>query len=152
MNFDCETTPAEDLRAIPYDRLPLDEKIDQTLKAFFKMIAKVFGREFHAFRNFPLFLALRRGPSGGAGRAASAVAAAAPHGAGRQERSAREAVLQDRAGGVCAGHAATLRRSGDQREPEQARRCAGGRAGRAGGCLWRHCARAAELNLPWAGL
>ena len=58
MNFDCETTPAEDLRTIPYDHLPLDEKIDQTLTAFFKMIAKVFGREFHAFRNFPLFLAL----------------------------------------------------------------------------------------------
>ena len=80
------------------------------------------------------------------------MAAAAPHGAGRQERGPGKAVLQDRAGGVCAGHAAALRRSGDQREPEQARRRAGGRAGREGGCLWRHGARVAELNLPWAGL
>ena len=55
--FDCATTPSSDLR-VPYDKLPLDEKIEATLADFFKAMAGLVGRDFWSFRGIHIFLAM----------------------------------------------------------------------------------------------
>lgn len=55
--FDCATTPSSDLR-VPYDKLPLDEKIEATLTDFFKAVAGLFGRDFWSFHGIHIFLAM----------------------------------------------------------------------------------------------
>lgn len=56
--FDCETTPYIELRNIPYDKLPLDEKIEATLTDFFKAVAGLVGRDFWSFRGIHIFLGM----------------------------------------------------------------------------------------------
>lgn len=56
-NFDCSITPPSGLR-VPYDNLPLDEKIEATLNDFFKTVAGLFGRDFWSFRGMHVFLAM----------------------------------------------------------------------------------------------
>ena len=58
MHFDCETTPYIELRNIPYDNLPLEEKIEATLTDFFKSVAGLVGRDFWSFRGIHIFLAM----------------------------------------------------------------------------------------------
>jgi len=58
MNFDCDTTPYIKLRNIPYDKLPLDEKIESTLTDFFTAVAGLFRRDFGSFRGIHIFLAM----------------------------------------------------------------------------------------------
>lgn len=55
-SFDCETTPYSGLR-VPYDKLPLDEKIEARLGDICKAVAKLFGRDFWAFSGMHIFLA-----------------------------------------------------------------------------------------------
>lgn len=55
-SFDCDTTPPSGLR-VPYDKLPLDEKIEARLADFFKAVAGLFGRSFWAFPGMHIFLA-----------------------------------------------------------------------------------------------
>lgn len=55
--FDCATTPPSGLH-IPYDKLPLGEKIESTLADFFQTVAGLFGRDFWSFRGIHIFLAL----------------------------------------------------------------------------------------------
>ena len=57
MSFDCATTPYSGLH-VPYDKLPLGEKIEATLADFFKVVAGLFGRDFWSFRGIHVFLAL----------------------------------------------------------------------------------------------
>ena len=57
MNFDCDTTPYIKLRNIPYDKLPLGEKIESTLADFFKAVAGLVGRDFWSFRGIHIVLA-----------------------------------------------------------------------------------------------
>ena len=54
--FDCTTTPYSGLR-VPYDKLPLDEKIEARLADFFKAVAGLLGRSFWAFPGMHIFLA-----------------------------------------------------------------------------------------------
>ena len=56
-SFDCATTPYSGLH-IPYDKLPLSEKIEATLADFFKAVAGLVGRDFWSFRGIHIFLAL----------------------------------------------------------------------------------------------
>lgn len=56
-SFDCATTPYSGLH-VPYDKLPLGEKIEATLADFFKVVAGLFGRDFWSFRGIHVFLAL----------------------------------------------------------------------------------------------
>lgn len=55
--FDCSTTPPSGLH-VPYDKLPLDEKIETTLTDFFKAVAGLVGRDFWSFRGIHIFLAI----------------------------------------------------------------------------------------------
>lgn len=55
--FDCATTPPSGLN-LPYDKLPLGEKIESTLTDFFTAVAGLFGRNFWSFRGMHIFLAL----------------------------------------------------------------------------------------------
>ena len=55
--FDCATTPPSGLH-VPYDKLPLGEKIEATLADFFKAVAGLVGRDFWSFRGIHIFLAL----------------------------------------------------------------------------------------------
>lgn len=55
-SFDCTTTPYSGLR-VPYDKLPLDEKIEARLADFFKAVAGLLGRSFWAFPGMHIFLA-----------------------------------------------------------------------------------------------
>lgn len=56
-NFDCSTTPLSGLR-VPYEKLPLEEKVEATLAEFFRYVAGLFGRDFWSFRGIHVFLAL----------------------------------------------------------------------------------------------
>lgn len=56
-SFDCATTPLSRLR-VPYEKLPLEEKIEATVADFFKAVAGLFGRDFWSFRGIHVFLAL----------------------------------------------------------------------------------------------
>ena len=56
-SFDCATTPSSGLH-VPYDNLPLDEKIEATLTEFFKVVAGLVGRDFWSFRGMHIFLAM----------------------------------------------------------------------------------------------
>lgn len=56
-SFDCETTPHSGLR-VPYDHLPLDEKIEVRLADICKAVAKLFGRDFWAFSGMHIYLAI----------------------------------------------------------------------------------------------
>lgn len=56
-SFDCATTPYSGLH-VPYDKLPLDEKIEATLTDVFKTLAGLVGRNFWSFRGMHIFLAL----------------------------------------------------------------------------------------------
>lgn len=55
--FDCATTPPSGLH-VPYDKLPLNEKIEATLADFFKAVAGLVGRDFWSFRGIHMFLGL----------------------------------------------------------------------------------------------
>lgn len=55
--FDCSTTPSSGLH-VPYDKLPLGEKIEATLADFFKAVAGLVGRDFWSFRGIHIFLAI----------------------------------------------------------------------------------------------
>ena len=55
--FDCATTPPSGLH-IPYDKLPLGEKIEATVTDFFKAVAGLVGRDFWSFRGIHIFLAM----------------------------------------------------------------------------------------------
>lgn len=54
--FDCSTIPLSDLY-VPYDKLPLGEKIEATLAEFFRYVAGLFGRDFWSFRGIHIVLA-----------------------------------------------------------------------------------------------
>ena len=56
-SFDCATTPYSGLH-VPYDKLPLGEKIEATLADFFKAVAGLIGRDFWSFRGIHIFLAM----------------------------------------------------------------------------------------------
>ena len=56
-NFDCSVTPPSGLH-VPYDKLPLSEKIESTLADFFKAVAGLVGRDFGSFRGIHIFLAI----------------------------------------------------------------------------------------------
>lgn len=55
-SFDCATTPSSGLH-VPYDKLPLDEKIEATLADFFKAVAGLVGRDFWSFSGIHIVLA-----------------------------------------------------------------------------------------------
>lgn len=55
--FDCATTPSSDLR-VPYNKLPLNEKIEATLNVFFKTAAGLFGLDFWSFGGIHIFLTM----------------------------------------------------------------------------------------------
>lgn len=56
-SFDCATTPYSGLH-VPYDKLPLGEKIEATLAEFFRYVAGLVGRDFWSFRGIHIFLAM----------------------------------------------------------------------------------------------
>lgn len=55
--FDCATTPYSGLH-VPYDKLPLDEKIEATLADFFQTVSGLVGRDFWSFSGIHIFLAI----------------------------------------------------------------------------------------------